>query len=296
MPKMPISVIIPHYNRPHLLEEALASVQAQTCPPAEIIVVDDCSSPEVQRKLLKFKHIARIHQNSTNLGLSETRNIGVSLARNPWVTFLDDDDLYHPRKLELQIAFLNRHPDCTVLGGPLLRVAPDAAAEVWGYREQRQLQLRDALIYTASSMCSMLIHQSAYWRAGGMDRTFRQMGDMEFGIRLVQSRCRMEILPEPLVTYRQGGRDEMSSQWGKTCRAHFRIIHKHRQLYRQEFGTYGEIKEYARRAKFLGLRKGRLMGRSLWALGCAAQLLIGTTCEQEAGVRTSGHRLYKRVA
>src|SRR5208283_3349506 len=107
MSHLPISIIIPHYNRPQFLEEALASVQAQTLPPAEIIVVDDYSAPDARREILKFKNIARIHQNSTNLGSCETRNIGVELASNHWVAFLDDDDLYHPRKLELQSAYLS---------------------------------------------------------------------------------------------------------------------------------------------------------------------------------------------
>jgi glycosyltransferase involved in cell wall biosynthesis len=281
MRSLPISVIVPHYNRPQFLEEALASIQAQTVPPAEIIVVDDHSTVEARSKLAKFERIARIHQNPRNVGLSETRNIGVELAGNDWVAFLDDDDLYHSRKLELQSAYLSRHPDCEVLGGPLLRVTPDGSAQVWGYREPRQLHLRDALLYTASSMCSMLVHKNAYRKAGCMDRTFRQMGDLEFGIRLLAAGCRMEILPEPLVTYRHGGREELSLQWRKTCTAHFRIIHKHRKLYRQEFGPLGAMQEYARRARFYGLRKGKLLGRSMWAAGCVTQLMVGSSSEPD---------------
>jgi glycosyltransferase involved in cell wall biosynthesis len=275
MLSLPISIVIPHYNRPQYLEEALASIQAQTLPPAEIIVVDDHSAAEVQREIRKFKHIARIHENSANLGGSETRNIGVELARNGWIAFLDDDDLYHPRKLELQSAYLSRHPNCEVLGGPLLRVTPEGDAQIWGFREERRLELRDGLRYTASSMCSMLIHKNAYRKAGGMDRAFRHMGDLEFGIRLLAVGCQMEILPEPLVTYRRGGRDELSLKWKETCLAHFRIIHKHRRLYSQEFGPLGAMQEYARRAQFYGLRKGGVLGRSLWAAGCMTQTMVG---------------------
>jgi GT2 family glycosyltransferase len=188
---------------------------------------------------------------------------------NDWVAFLDDDDLYHPRKLELQSAYLSRHPNCEVLGGPLLHVTPDGSSQIWGHREQRQLQLRDALLNTASSMCTMFIHKSAYRKAGCMDATFRHLGDLEFGIRLLAAGCQMEILPEPLVTYRHGGRDELSLQWQETWRSHFRVIHKHSKLYRQEFGPMGALQEYARRAQFYGLRKGRLLGRSMWAAGCA---------------------------
>jgi teichuronic acid biosynthesis glycosyltransferase TuaG len=281
MRTLPISVIIPHYNRPQFLEEALDSVRSQTVPPAEIIVVDDHSTAEVRTKLRKFRHIVKIHENPRNLGVSETRNIGVELAANDWVAFLDDDDLYHSRKLELQSAYLSRHPNCEALGGPILRVTPDGSSQIWGHREPGQLQLRDALQHTASSMCTMLIHKSAYHKAGRMDTTFRHLGDLEFGIRLLAVGCQMEILPEPLVTYRHGGRQELSLQWGNTCRAHFRLIHKHCKLYRQEFGPLGELQEYARRARFYGLRKGRLPGRSMWAAGCLTQMIVGNASPPE---------------
>jgi hypothetical protein len=127
----------------------------------------------------------------------------------------------------------------------------------------------------------MLIHKSAYHKAGRMDATFRHLGDLEFGIRLLAVGCQMEILPEPLVTYRHGGRQELSLQWGNTCRAHFRLIHKHCKLYRQEFGPLGELQEYARRARFYGLRKGRLPGRSMWAAGCLTQMIVGNASPPE---------------
>jgi hypothetical protein len=107
------------------------------------------------------------------------------------------------------------------------------------------------------------------------------MSDLEFGIRLLMSGCHMEILPQPTVTYRHGGREELSLCWANTCRAHFRIIHKYRRLYRQEFGSLGAIQEYARRAAFYGLRRGRLIGRSLWAAGYITQLVVGSGCKLE---------------
>jgi glycosyltransferase involved in cell wall biosynthesis len=291
MRTLPISVIIPHYNRPQFLQEALDSVRSQTLPPAEIIVVDDFSTAEARSELQKFRHIAKIHENSANLGLSQTRNVGVEMAVNDWVAFLDDDDLYHPWKLELQSAYLSRHPNCKVLGGPLMHVTPDGSSQIWGHREPRQLQLRDALLNTASSMCTMLIHRSAYRKAGCMDTTFRHLGDLEFGIRLLAAGCQMEILPEPLVTYRHGGREELSLQWGNTCRAHFRIIHKHRKLYRREFGPMGALQEYARRAQFYGLRKGRLLGRSMWAAGCLTQMVVGSADASQTSSRAGDQAL-----
>jgi glycosyltransferase involved in cell wall biosynthesis len=286
---LPISVIIPHYNRPDLLAEAVDSVLGQTRPPDEIIVVDDHSTPENQEKLRRLGSAVRIHYNSSNLGSPATRNAGAALASNRLLAFLDDDDLYHPWKLELQYAHLNRYPSCDVLGGPLWHVGPDGVGGVWGYQEDRQLNLRDALLHTASSLCTMLIPKEVYQRVGGMSAAYRHMSDLEFGIRILAAGCEMRILPEPLVTYRHGGREELSLNWHGTFAAHFRIIQKHRLLFQQEFGNLGAIQEFARRAQFYGLRKGRLVGRSLWAAGCIGQALFGSEVI-EAATSSAGRR------
>jgi glycosyltransferase involved in cell wall biosynthesis len=98
----PVSVVIPTYNSGRLVTQAVESVLAQTCPPAEIIVVDDGSTDDTRAQLARFGDRVRyVYQ--TNQGVSMARNNGIRTATQEFVAFLDADDVWHPLKLQLQM-------------------------------------------------------------------------------------------------------------------------------------------------------------------------------------------------
>lgn len=107
MPGPLFSVIIPTYERPYFLAEAIESVLTQTVGDFEILVIDDAgsgpiSTPEDPR--------IRVLRRETNGGPSAARNTGLRQARGRYVTFLDDDDLYTPERLALAQEGLRRAP------------------------------------------------------------------------------------------------------------------------------------------------------------------------------------------
>jgi glycosyltransferase involved in cell wall biosynthesis len=107
-----ISVVIPTHNRVRLLAEAIDSVLGQSHPAAEIIVVDDGSSDETEAAIRRIRGAIPVrYLRSMNLGPSAARNLGVSLAREEWIAFLDDDDVWNPDKLAAQCAHVEQHPD-----------------------------------------------------------------------------------------------------------------------------------------------------------------------------------------
>ncbi|ETR72800.1 MAG: hypothetical protein OMM_07322 [Candidatus Magnetoglobus multicellularis str. Araruama] len=111
MPK--IDVIIPVFNRPELVKEAIQSVLDQTYPNVEIIVVNDGSTDNTSAVLDSFhKKIRVIHQK--NKGVSAARNTGIANSNAPWIAFLDSDDIWLPEKLSLQMAFLEKHPQAEI--------------------------------------------------------------------------------------------------------------------------------------------------------------------------------------
>lgn len=108
---IPISVVVPCFNCANTIERAVRSITAQTRLPAEVILVDDGSDDGTVNALVSLRDscspewIKIIHL-SRNRGPSVARNAGWDVAKHPFIAFLDADDSWHPRKLELQYAVL----------------------------------------------------------------------------------------------------------------------------------------------------------------------------------------------
>ncbi|RIK25934.1 MAG: hypothetical protein DCC55_40335, partial [Chloroflexi bacterium] len=106
-----VSVIIPAYNGGDYLGEAIQSVLTQTYPHFELIVVDDASPKDASSLIGQFddprlKYI--VHQQ--NQGAVAARKTGVDASSGAIIAFLDQDDLFHPEKLQAHVKFLEEHP------------------------------------------------------------------------------------------------------------------------------------------------------------------------------------------
>ncbi len=105
-----ISVIVPTFNRAHLLGRAVASVLLQLENGDELIVVDDGSTDRTEEMIIPYGDRIR-YILTDNRGAGAARNRGVSEARNPLVAFLDSDDEWMPGKIPMQRAFMTARPD-----------------------------------------------------------------------------------------------------------------------------------------------------------------------------------------
>jgi glycosyltransferase involved in cell wall biosynthesis len=107
-----VSVIMPTFNRAELLPAAVRSVLAQTWRPLELCVVNDGSRDNTAGVLAGLESETRAagvtprFVTRENGGVAAARNTGLELATGQWLAFLDDDDMWDPRKLELQMAAL----------------------------------------------------------------------------------------------------------------------------------------------------------------------------------------------
>ncbi|MEJ6542245.1 glycosyltransferase family 2 protein [Brachybacterium paraconglomeratum] len=105
--ELSVSVVIPHFNSTDTIGRALGSIAAQTLLPLEVVVVDDCSTPEERETLRALETDSlpfpvRVLEQERNQGPAAARNRGWEAARGEWIAFLDSDDSWHPRRLELQ--------------------------------------------------------------------------------------------------------------------------------------------------------------------------------------------------
>ena len=106
--RLPVAVVIPVYNSERFIEEAIASALAQTAPPAEIIVVDDGSS---DRSAAIAGALGVAVHRQANGGPGAARNTAIRSTGQPWIAFLDADDVWEPAKLEAQWTAVRACPD-----------------------------------------------------------------------------------------------------------------------------------------------------------------------------------------
>lgn len=121
-----VSVVMPVYNGSAYLGQAIESVLSQTYRNLELIVVDDCSKDDSLQVIGRYAADARIVllRNEANAGVAASRNRALAQSRGRYVTFLDQDDVWLPRKLELQVAAMAAHPRVGLLHAEYARIDP----------------------------------------------------------------------------------------------------------------------------------------------------------------------------
>ncbi|MCS6924694.1 MAG: glycosyltransferase [Candidatus Binatia bacterium] len=218
MPK--VSVIIPTYNRCELLREALASVCAQTYQDFELIVVDDGSHDETAAVVHEFAGVRYVWQ--PHRGVSAARNHGVTLSTGEWVAFLDSDDLWQPRKLEKQIAFVTAQPEVQIC----------QTEELWlrhGVRvnPQRKHRKPSGDIFAPSlarclvSPSAVMLRRELFEEVGGFDERLPACEDYDLWLRIA-ARLPVYLIDIPLVIKRGGHADQLSRRfWGMD---RFRVV------------------------------------------------------------------------
>ena len=105
-----VSIIMPSYNTAEFIGLSIESVLSQTYTNWELIIVDDCSTDDTEKIVNTFKdNRIKFSRNKKNLGAALTRNKALREAKGIWIAFLDSDDIWLPKKLEHQIAFMKKN-------------------------------------------------------------------------------------------------------------------------------------------------------------------------------------------
>jgi len=209
-----VSVIIPSFNRAHMLGDAVRSVLGQSFSDFELIVVDDGSTDDTPGVLNCWAGRLKVIK-TRRRGVSASRNLGAERACGRWLAFLDSDDLWLPEKLELQLQAHHRQPDFLI----------SHTDEFWvrkGVRvnPMKKHAKRGGWIFEYSlPMCrispsSVLIDRELFSRIGGFDEHYRVCEDYELWLRIT-ARHPVLYLDRKLVVKRGGHDDQLSSShWG----------------------------------------------------------------------------------
>ena len=199
-----VSAIITAYNSERFINDAIASVMAQTRPIDELVVIDDGSTDDTA-KVVSFyfeKGIRYIWQ--PNRGDSTAKNRGIQETTGEYIAFLDADDIWLEDKTKQQMDFLLSHPDIALVSG----------AEWWWDVARNKCHLkvqspkkesairREILIGNCIGNPSQVImRRSVLKEVGLFDPCVRWGEDWELWIR-VASQYKVAILPEPVIVYR----------------------------------------------------------------------------------------------
>ncbi|GAX92001.1 glycosyltransferase family 2 protein [Effusibacillus lacus] len=210
MPK--VSVIIPTYNRGSFVIHAIESVLAQTFKDYEIIVVDDGSADNTRELVKKYGDKVRyIHQK--NQGPSAARNTGIRHAKGKYIAFCDSDDRFLPDKLQKQMDYIKRHPDCRFLYTWYYNV--DAEGRRTKLRKPTKCKGREHLQYCLFTRrftirtSTVLIHKKCFQKVGMFNEKYLYSQDWDMWLRLA-SRYRGDCLQEPLSEYLLHGNNRSS--------------------------------------------------------------------------------------
>ena len=158
-----VSVVVPMHDNAATIMRALESALGQTLTPLEVIVVDDASGDDGPSRVAAIAARdprVRLERLGSNLGPSTARNLGWHLARGEWIAFCDADDWWHPRKLELQVAAMRRHPEWP-LSGHRWVAAPgsDFAAREVAVAGERALGLRSLAMRNRLSTPTVMVRR-----------------------------------------------------------------------------------------------------------------------------------------
>lgn len=105
-----VSVIMPCYNMESYVADSIASVQRQTYPHWELLIVDDASTDgtvETVKKLAEQDEKIHFVVKNEHSGIADTRNQCIQMAQGRFLAFLDADDIWHPEKIETQLRFMS---------------------------------------------------------------------------------------------------------------------------------------------------------------------------------------------
>lgn len=200
-----VSVVIATNRASPYLAEAVESVVAQTYTSWELVIVDNgVPDPIGLQSVVSGLPRARIVHVPPPVTVSLARNAGVEASSGELLVFLDDDDVWHPERLERQVALLDADPSApaSYCGGWHMDAAGRPFAPAWPASPARA----DAMLAGRARMphiCgAMLIRRTSFAEVGGFSPELSLMEDFELALRLL-ARGSFPCAPDELVGYRR---------------------------------------------------------------------------------------------
>ena len=198
-----ISVVMSVYNGGKFLRESIDSILSQTCKNFEFIIINDASTDST-REIIRSYNDPRIVlvENKENIGLTRSLNRAIKLARGRYIARMDADDISLPRRLEIQLNYIEKHPEVAVVGccgdvfgtNGIIQACGNSglsAGEIKRYLGKKNLFMHG----------SVMMRKSCLEKVGCYREFFRFSQDYDLWLRLSQH-FDIVLLPDYLYRYR----------------------------------------------------------------------------------------------
>ena len=277
---LPVTVLLPTFNRAHYIREALESILHQTVPPAQVIVIDDGSTDATPQVVSEWgERVEYVRQE--NSGKSAALNNGLGRARCPYVWIFDDDDIAAPDALAALHAALRNNPSAGFSYGRCDRFYGEWPADERVPNYAFQSDSKQALYIRLMEdfflwQGAMLVKRECYDEAGPFDTRLSRSQDYEMALRLAR---RFESVAVPKIAFHQrhhsgtrGPRDaqvaaaQIEDAWRKFNHVIFRELHESHDL--SEFVVPPDLPLPKAHLTRIGLiQRGSIMARKgIWDL------------------------------
>src|SRR5688572_4346072 len=238
--ELTVSVIIPTYNYGRFISEAIDSVFAQTYQPREVIVVDDGSTDETMNVLAQYEDRVRIIRQDKS-GPAMARNAGAQAASGELLAFLDADDVWMPRKLELQVERFRADPELGLIHCGV-EETDEAGATLRRRRDGREGRMADELLpmerpVVVGSFSAAIIPASVFKSVAGFATELPAVEDWDLCYRIARQ-YRIGFVPEVLFKYRLHGMN-----------SHLDLPRRERAVFRAYAKAFAEISPHGYRLR-----------------------------------------------
>ncbi len=187
-PEYQVSAVIPAYNSSGTICSAIDSVLAQTLPCREVVVVDDGSSDDVLDLVgNRYPSIRLLSQR--NQGAAAARNAGVEATKAPLIAFLDADDVWHPRKIELQVQALTKNPNAVACSTRWVFISAGQESVNWPESPGVEMELHGlANVFSSPYLGTptVMVRRSVFSALNGFNRSLATAEDLDLWLRLAE--------------------------------------------------------------------------------------------------------------
>ncbi len=201
----PVTVLMSVYNGMPYLKDAIDSILQQTFTDFKFLIFDDASTDGTSQVLVQYAQKdsrIQIVTNDRNYGLGTNLARGVEMAQTPWIARMDADDIAVPNRLELQLNYVRRHPDISVLGGYAIEI--DRHGQIVGERKfpTSHQQIKKLVWTNPFSHGTVLLHRESMLKVGSYSSKLAKRQDYELWFRCAKANLQFANLPTPLIYYR----------------------------------------------------------------------------------------------